>query len=286
MVLAIIAKKTEYSAFKGSYHDYMNLDVTVLEHIWETRRSVEAYQLPAMLLQTLSLSFILPALMCLGNLFGRRNSPVMLPAFYIGVSIVVVDMLFSAGLNTTADWMSSWGIMSPEQAGKHVNDGGFGPLQSLEIAYMLSNSRELWLFTIEWLFLGIGVCSASVTVYETDMFSRWWGHLGVGVSTVAFLEFSFGILRFTSWRTFSLVSMVTEIGLAGVLFPLWTLWMGCELGKYNGNIGGAVADENDSMLNMALEMSRSTHQLEQEGQMEGVVLPNHALDERSPMATV
>lgn len=82
----------------------------------------------------------------------------------------------------------------------HHSDAEFGALQALELDYLISGSRTLWLFALDELLLTAGWSTAAFLAYTTSQLSDNWGHLSVFGAGTAFFGFIFSVLRLAAWN--------------------------------------------------------------------------------------
>lgn len=111
----------------------------------------------------------------------------------------------------------------------HLHDGGFGPLQALELDYLVARSRTLWLFALDELLLAAGWGTAAYLAYTSSQLSSRWGHLSVLGACIAILGFIFAIARMFMWRPFAQVYLVTAVLVDFLILPVWILWLAAQL---------------------------------------------------------
>lgn len=140
-------------------------------------------------------------------------------------------------------------LRAPTPAGPnwHANDGGFGPLQALELDYLVAGSRTLWLFALDELLLAAGWSTAAYLAYSSAQLSSRWGHLSVFGACVAVIGFIFAIVRMFMWRPFAQIYLFTAALVDFLILPVWILWLASQLrnlssmGAYASNIEFASA---------------------------------------------
>jgi len=111
----------------------------------------------------------------------------------------------------------------------HPHDGGFGPLQALELDFLVARSRTLWLFALDELLLAAGWGTAAYLAYTSSQLSSRWGHLSVFGACIAVLGFIFAIVRMFKWRPFAQVYLVTAALVDFLILPVWILWLAAQL---------------------------------------------------------
>lgn len=126
----------------------------------------------------------------------------------------------------------SCGILrAPALAGPdwHAQDGGFGPLQALELDYLVARSRTLWLFALDELLLAAGWSTAAYLAYSSAQLSSRWGHLSIFGACVAVIGFIFAIARMLMWRPFAQIYLFTTALVDFLILPVWILWLAAQL---------------------------------------------------------
>jgi len=111
----------------------------------------------------------------------------------------------------------------------HPHDGGFGPLQALELDYLVGRSRTLWLFALDELLLASGWGTAAYLAYTSTQLSSRWGHLSVFGACASVLGFLFAIVRMFAWRPFAQIYLVTAALVDFLILPVWILWLAAQL---------------------------------------------------------
>lgn len=125
----------------GSRHErmskYKELNTTTLQVMWAARRKSEGAYLAAEATGAMAWFSLMPSVDALSTMSGERSASKLLRSCFAAVAVITVaDFTFQAGMVQMTDWMSTWtSISEPEP------DGGFGAIQALEIAYLVSTSR-------------------------------------------------------------------------------------------------------------------------------------------------
>ena len=78
--------------------------------------------------------------------------------------ITLINLTFQLGTLSVTDWISNWPLLMDAEA--HSHDGGFGPLQALEISYLVGQSRWIWLFAMDMLLLSIGWSAVTFLIFS------------------------------------------------------------------------------------------------------------------------
>jgi hypothetical protein len=137
----------------------------------------------------------------------------------------------------------------------HPHDGGFGPLQALELDFLVARSRTLWLFALDELLLTAGWGAAAYLAYTSSQLSSRWGHLSVFGACIAVLGFIFAIVRMFKWRPFAQVYLVTAALVDFLILPVWILWLAAQL--RNLSAMGAYASSVEMAPALAVGATKS-----------------------------
>ena len=134
----------------------------------------------------------------------------------------------STHARTARAGVSTWPLM---QDGGHQRDGGFGALQALEIAYIVSNSRTVWFLAVDNLLISVGIAAASYLAIQSRALSLPWALFGFLTSAICGLSFTFHVYRGFSWTTFSGATAALNELVGAVLLPAWAISLGFQLRK-------------------------------------------------------
>ena len=226
------------SAFTGkraeeSYMNYTALNATYVRDIWDARRSAGPCYVISELIEAFAWALALPAIIALGDMIGglRSCAKISSVCFTIAAISSMINFTFQAGLTSTVDWMLSWDSMSSTQIEEDLNNNKFSAIQSLEISYMVAQSRTIWLFAMDDLLLSVGLFSLSFLVLKTreKALSKCFAFYGIFLSLFAFIGFICEVLRFVNWFEFRIASSAINAFIMGVFFPLWLLLFACQL---------------------------------------------------------
>ena len=223
--------------------EYKALNTTLIKELWADRRRA---RVPYMLgdgFGVVAWVCMMPGVASLAEVSGgeqRSSTKLLTSAFSVAAIITVVDFTFQAGLVTTADWVSTWPLLSDDA---HAHDGGFGALQALELNYLIANSRTNWLFAIDELMLTLGMSAAAYLTHTSKQLSgRWGAFSGVG-AFLGFVGFVFHAGRIAPglWTDMSHGAHVMTALLEMLVLPIWTLWLGTILRALSATPGGAYS---------------------------------------------
>ena len=136
-IMLIVEHVIEVSSrTKMDYAKYKSLDSAYLEDIWAGRRSAKTVAVFGNLFEILGWVFLWLPVSVFSDHLGKDNALGRVPpaAFGLLAVLVTVELTFNAGALSVGDWMSTWSPMGSVASINHTHDGGFGAIQSLEIA--------------------------------------------------------------------------------------------------------------------------------------------------------
>ena len=220
-----------------SYAEFKSFNSTVLSDIWVARRSWAALRVLGDFIECLSIVAAVPPVMVLSDVLtaaskGAGSSRLVLPLFLIVAGTMMISFLSSAGTLQRANWVSTFPAFQPSEVTSHLHDGGWGPMQSIEVAGQISSGQSLWLGTFDQLMLSlffgiVGYTSRRNPVLASrGTFHRCHSWLSLTLSLLTFLTFCFGVLRFVEWRVFMILGAITSILATLVLMPIWMVALG------------------------------------------------------------
>ena len=99
------------------------------------------------------------------NTYDRALANAASGFFVLGSGIAVLDFLLNAGTIQVLDWMTRDFLLNAQD------------WRSLEITYMVSRSRNLWLLTVDWLFMALGLWCIAMFI-KRSLPSECRDHLG------------------------------------------------------------------------------------------------------------
>ena len=248
---------------------YKELNATLLSEMWVTRRAAEPLNLIAELTDVLAWVALVPPILCLAEIIGRRRSSSMIvvAAFLAGSFAATISLLSQAGTEAVSAYMSTWPSMHPD----HHHDGGFGALQALEINYMAARGRNLWFGAFDWAMLALGMFAASTAAFRPapgDMEGGCcpastssgaaakcksccchgrlpvaWGVVGIIGALLGALNYLFEVLRFADWFDMMIASALCRALLHAIVLPVWSVWLAiliCRAHKAAQSSNGAT----------------------------------------------
>jgi len=156
---------------------------------------------------------------------GTTDMPkFMVGCFFIGAILPSVQFLQSVGFTTASAGMSDWAVM------KDPNNPQ--PLQALFIATTLVRFSTIYLFSLQFIFIPIGLILASVMTLESEFLPRGHGILGAITGAIGLLVFILEIISYNEAGIAALAILGILVLLWGViLLPIWMVWLGVELRK-------------------------------------------------------
>lgn len=222
----------------GNFQSYMHLNTTTLQAVWAQRRAAQGQYLAAEIFGAVGWFSVLPAIETLAALTGGHSAASILKwSFVSAAMLTLLDFTFQAGLVQMTDWISRWPFFMADKTDHPepgIDQDHLGPMQVLEVSYLVSTSRTIWLFAIDELLLSVGFLMAALLVaggkFRTrEPFSMWWGVLSALGALLAFVGFILNCLRVLQWRAFATASGVLGLVYSGLLFPVWIIWLGAQL---------------------------------------------------------
>ena len=112
MVLAFAVADPEYERASQSYTLYKQLNATYLEKLWEHRRKLGHMITVSDMFVGLAFLFSIPPVSAFSESMPRGQAAVMTTAFTAGCGLFFLEFVFTAGLNDTSSWVSSWDVVS------------------------------------------------------------------------------------------------------------------------------------------------------------------------------
>ena len=155
------------------------------------------------------------------NTYDRALANAASGFFVLGSGIAVLDFLLNAGTIQVLDWMTRDFLLNAQD------------WRSLEITYMVSRSRNLWLLTVDWLFMALGLWCIAMFIKRSlpsecrDHLGAW-ANVSVLAGVFAFMAFVLDLCRETmtgNWKEISQVLGFFILGLSAVLFPVLLFWL-------------------------------------------------------------
>ena len=281
-ISAIFYMKGYYTEFghrdiKGKSWDlYVHLDPATLQTIWTARREAGMSYLVGEMVGAVAWFLITIPVGSMVALMGGelRSATRIVTSCFTGVAfLTLIEMTFQAGTIGTTDWLSSWDIM--KNATAHNGDGGFGPLQSLEIACLVGKSRTEWAFAVDELLMCIGCGVTTFLALTTprailsEPFHKCWAYFTAFLSFVTFISFALSGARRLAWFKLTIAAGFGTVSIYMVLLPIWLIWLGIQLRDrsepdafYENTITDRPPGEMDANKNLEDVPSKSSTDVE------------------------
>jgi hypothetical protein len=206
-----------------NFRDIENLNTDCLREFWDRQRKYRFFDFAGdILLAISSFLFLMPILsFCDAVKRTSRQYPVaVIVGFAAACGISVLEFLFRAGVNTTADWVyDTWSLNDEE-------------LKTLTISFVIARGYGTWVLALDELFLFIGIIAAGRANKRYTVISPKWSYLAYTIGVLAFLAYCFELARMSSWVLFSEVGGLV-IALIGIfLLPAALIWLGIGLNNF------------------------------------------------------
>jgi len=197
------------------------LDPPTLRQYWAFKKSQASIDISIDLLFSLGLLSLAYCVLCLKRVFRRWTKDSDLPnfmtgCFFFGALIPSLQFLQTVGSTTTSNWVAGW---------QGLPDVGF---QILYVSNVLDQGRGLYLLSVQFLFISIGMSIVSHLSWKTGDLPKKHAILGGITAAVGFVTFLLEFLTFQAAGTgaaFGIFILLWGI----ILLPIWTIWLGVEL---------------------------------------------------------
>jgi len=203
-----------------------SLDPDTLRKYWAYRRSQLGVDFMIDLLGALGLAGLAWTSLVLKRVFkrykgGQSDLPgFMTGCFFIGAILPATQFLQTMGYSTAANLMSE---------AKELPDSG---IQALHVAYSVSRGGIFYLFSVQFIFVSVGLILASVLTYNTGQLSRRHAGLGYATAFTGIMTFIFEIISFNAREIGTGITLGVFVLLYGIiLLPSWLVWLGVQLRK-------------------------------------------------------
>ena len=127
----------------GDIGSYGALDPAFLLSLWVGRREAQTFELLGALFACIAWLTALPAIDAFASACGgptRAATGLLTSVWKLAAALSIMEFTAEAGTASASDWISTWPSV---QDTNHTHDGGFGPIQALEISYVMTHSRTL-----------------------------------------------------------------------------------------------------------------------------------------------
>ena len=207
---------------------------TGLKKVWQQRNDANGLLVMGNLLAVLGWFFSIPPVAALAALFDQASSgrvstsSTMVYSFVFAAALALIQVVSEIGTMQTTEWItSSWGVFKPQPGG--IPPGGISVAQALEITYLLVQSRSLWLFAMNDLFLIVALGTAFLLGRKSTKVPPILGYIGLAVCFFCFLDWCFEVTRFVNWRGSTNGVIVMSIIIKCFLLPAWLVKLGTIL---------------------------------------------------------
>jgi len=216
----------------GGMEAYQALNSTHLQVLWKGRRDAQGPYLFAELAGAVAWFSLMAPVASMCDVLGgesRSGTRIVTASFNAVAMITLVDLTFQAGTISLVDWISNWPVVADADEA-HAHDGGFGALQALEIAFMVGQSRTVWLFAMDELLLFIGWGTAAFLIFtmrgHDQPLPKGLGCLALVGCVIALFGFGFHVARLFSWRVMMYAAAITTTIVYMLVLPVWLIWLG------------------------------------------------------------
>ena len=136
---------------------------------------------------------------------------VMYNCFVLGAILPSIEFLQNLG--TSASSNEIWRFRNLASDDK----------RALEISFYINQSRSMWIFSVFYIFLGIGFVLYFVLTIKRKK-GRMHGLLGVFCSILCVIAFGLAIGSFFEGKLLVAFGAINLL-LAGISFPAWLIWL-------------------------------------------------------------
>lgn len=102
-------------------------------------------------------------------------------------------------------------------------------LEGLEISYMMTNSREMWMMGMVWFFLMAGMATAAFLNARSNLLYSSWTFLTVLISMLSFIGFLAEVGRLRWFTASAALDIALAVLVSFVFLPIWMAWTGIFL---------------------------------------------------------
>ena len=247
-VLLIVARVKESQSIHSRDSIDHIFDSDRILQLWKARHSFAALSVSGNLIEVIAMLLTAPAIMVLIEAIGVANkgagsSRLLVPCYSIALLITILDFLFATGSRQTTSFIVS---VLPSVTTSNAT-ATWGPLQSMEISYIMQQGQRLWISVLDELLLSmffiiIGCTTMCNQALVGTIIHRAHSILSMAIGVVMFTSFWFGILRLVSWPFFSVLQSLCDAGAMLVLVPIWAI----ALGRHLPYLADSVHAQKDS----------------------------------------
>jgi len=214
------ASATEDAEFGNNY---AQLNATALRALWVQRRNQLGFQVLNDVFNFTSFWLLLYGIFCLAKMFGKSASGmarlVLRMTFGVGTIIPAVEIIQNLGVYSAGVYIT--GLQS-------LPDVGF---QSLEIAYLMSYARSIWLWSVTYLAQAVGFLTVSyLTFNEPGILPKPHAVLGVILGGTGLLVFTLSIFIFYNNIVALIFALIASLW-GAILYPIWIFWLAAKMSQ-------------------------------------------------------
>jgi len=156
-------------------------------------------------------------------MFGKSASGmarlVLRMTFGVGTIIPAVEIIQNLGVYSAGVYITGFPLLP---------DVGY---QSLEIAYLMSFARSLWLWSVTYLAQAVGFLTVSyLTFNEPGILPKAHGVLGAILGGVGLIVFVLSIFVFYN-NIVALIFAITASLWGAILYPIWVFWLAAKMSQ-------------------------------------------------------
>mmetsp|Transcript_2958 Transcript_2958/g.8748 ORF Transcript_2958/g.8748 Transcript_2958/m.8748 type:complete len:337 (+) Transcript_2958:1-1011(+) len=232
------------------------LDPDFLYHRWQERQREGSADLASVVFAVMAWFCALPPIMTAvhANADAYGSARVSGLCFQLAITLVLVDLIFEAGMVSASQHVLGWSTVFPEHthdegapagvdahgegsgSAEHSPEGGhFEAIQALELAYYMATAHDYFAYAIDDLFV-------SLAMFATALFCRQCvGALPTGFGKLSLLAgglmqaaFWSGMLRHAdraTRRAFTGILAFVYALLHFIVLPIWIGWLGLHLSR-------------------------------------------------------
>ena len=223
-----------------------------IRETWNLRNNANGIIISGHFFAVLGWFFCIPPISALAAIFDQSGSTVspgstIVFAWVFAAALTLVEFVSEIGTSQTTEWItSSWGVLAspPDNAlANPARRGTISAAQSLEMAYLIVQSRSLWLFAMDDIFIAVALGCAAKLTHASKEAPRELGLLAGAIVFFSVLDFIFEVTRFVNWRGSSNMVIVTTLFIDMILLPAWLIRLAFWL--RNDDVAGVMNEAMD-----------------------------------------
>jgi len=223
-----------------------------IRETWNLRNNANGIIISGHFFAVLGWFFCIPPISALAAIFDQSGSTVspgstIVFAWVFAAALTLVEFVSEIGTSQTTEWItSSWGVLvsPPDNAlANPARRGTISAAQSLEMAYLIVQSRSLWLFAMDDIFIAVALGCAAKLTHASKEAPRELGLLAGAIVFFSVLDFIFEVTRFVNWRGSSNMVILTTLFIDLFLLPAWLIRLAFWL--RNDDVAGVMNEAMD-----------------------------------------